>query len=53
MPIRPYLDGERPDPETVRILGVAFEMVCIALRADCDDFVKQALARKIRSCESR
>ena len=48
MPITPFLNGERPDPETTRVLGVAFEMTCIALRAeDADDFVKNAIARKI------
>jgi hypothetical protein len=48
MPIRPYLNGERLDPETTRVLGVAFEMVCIAMRAEeSDDFVKQAIATKI------
>jgi hypothetical protein len=32
----------------VRILGVAFEQVCIALRiGDCDDDVNQAIANKI------
>ena len=48
MPITPFLNGERPDPETKRVLGVAFEMTCIALRAeDSDDSVKQAIAAKI------
>jgi hypothetical protein len=48
MPIGPFLNGDRFDPETKRVLGVAFEMVCIALRTgDCDDFVKQVIARKI------
>jgi hypothetical protein len=38
MPIRPFLNGEQFDQETVRILGVAFAQVCIALRTgDCDD----------------
>src|SRR5262249_748431 len=32
MPIRPFLNGEQFDQETVRILGVAFEQVCIGLR---------------------
>jgi hypothetical protein len=32
MPIRPFLNGERFDQETLRILGVAFAQVCIALR---------------------
>ena len=48
MPIGPFLNGERLDPETRRVLGIAFEMVCIALRTeDSDDFVKQAIATKI------
>ena len=48
MPIGPFLDGERLGPETRRVLGIAFEMVCIALRTeDSDDFVKQAIATKI------
>ena len=47
MPISPYLNGERFDPEDKRILGIAFEMVCIALRiGDSDDGVKQAIANK-------
>ena len=45
MPIRPFLNGEQFDQETGRILGVAFEQVCVALRTgDCDDYVKQAIA---------
>ena len=48
MPITPFLNGARFDPEDKRVLGVAFEMVCIALRiGDCDDGVKQAIATKI------
>ena len=48
MPIRPFLNGEQFDQETLRILGVAFEQVCIALRTgDCDDDVKQAIANKL------
>jgi hypothetical protein len=48
MPITPYLNGEQFDPETTRTMGVALEMVCVALRAvDCDDDVKQAIATKI------
>jgi hypothetical protein len=48
MPIRPFLNDEQFDPETVRILGVAFAQVCVALRiGDCDDDVKQAIANKI------
>jgi hypothetical protein len=48
MPIRSFLNGEKFDEETVRILGVAFAQVCIALRiGDCADDVKQAIANKI------
>jgi hypothetical protein len=46
--VRPFLNGEQFDPETVRILGVAFAQVAIALRiGDCDEDVKQAIANKI------
>jgi hypothetical protein len=48
MPIRPFLNGERFDSETIRVLGVALEMTSIALRTgDSDDDVKQAIATKI------
>jgi len=48
MPITPFLNGERFDSEGQRVLGIAFEMVCIALRTgDCDEGVKQAIARKL------
>ena len=48
MPIGPFLNGERFDPETKRVLGVAFEITYIALGAEgSDDFVKQAIANKI------
>jgi hypothetical protein len=47
MPIAPFLNGEPLDQEATR-MGVAFEMTCIALRAEeADDFVKNAIARKI------
>lgn len=48
MPITPFINGRRFDPEDKRVLGIAFEMVCIALRiGDCDDGVKRAIAAKI------
>ena len=48
MPITPFLNGERFDLEGTRILGVAFEAICIGLRTgDCDDRVKQAIATKL------
>jgi hypothetical protein len=48
MPIAPFINGEQFDPETRRVLGVALEMTCLALRTgDCDDGVKEAIAIKI------
>ena len=48
MPITPYLNGERFEPETERVLGVAFEQVCLALQIGAsDDDVKQAIANKV------
>jgi CRP-like cAMP-binding protein len=48
VPITPFLNGERFDPETRRILGVALELTCIALRTgDRADDVKQAIADKL------
>jgi hypothetical protein len=48
MPSSFFLDGERFDPETRRILGVALELTCIALRVgNCADDVRQAIADKL------
>jgi hypothetical protein len=48
MPIRPFLNGVRFDPETTRVMGVALEMVCVALRiGERDDEVKRTIATKI------
>jgi hypothetical protein len=48
MPIRPFLNGQRFDEETVRTLGLAFELVSITLQTGgSDDDVKQAIADKI------
>ena len=48
MPITPYLNGQKFDAETRRVLGVAFELVCVALRiGDCDDHVKQSIANRV------
>jgi DNA-directed RNA polymerase subunit RPC12/RpoP len=48
MPITPFLNGEHFDLETTRVLSVALEMICIALRTgDCNDDVKQAIATKL------
>jgi hypothetical protein len=48
MLITPFLDGHKFDPETKRVLGLAFEMTCVALQIrDCDEWVKRAIADKI------
>ena len=48
MPITPFLAGSRFDGETIRIMGVAFEMTCVALRlADRVGPADEVLARRI------
>jgi hypothetical protein len=48
MSIMPFLNGRQFDPEALRILGLAFEQVCIALQVETsDDDVKQAIANKV------
>ena len=49
MPIRPYLDGHRFDGETVRLMGIAFEMALASLRPTLDyaDPLREIIARKI------
>jgi hypothetical protein len=48
LPITSFLNRERFDPETVRVMGVAFEMTRIALRiVDADDGAYQLIANKI------
>jgi hypothetical protein len=49
MPIRAYLDGLRFDPETTRLMGIAFEMAVVALE-HTDGIVnptRDAVAKKI------
>ncbi len=48
MPIRQYLQGHRFDAETVRLLGVAFEMAIESLRnRGVDEQPREAIARAI------
>ena len=48
MPITPFPNDARFDPETTRVIGVALEMTCLALRTgDCDDGVREAIVIKI------
>jgi hypothetical protein len=49
MPIRAYLDGQNFDGETIRRMGIAFEIALASLGAtlDSDDPVRAELARSI------
>jgi hypothetical protein len=49
MPIRPYLDGHKFDGETVRQMGIAFELALASLRPtpDWNDPIRAALAQRI------
>ena len=48
MSITPFLDGQKFDLETTRIVGVAYEMVRAALSlADRGDFVNEIIAKKV------
>ena len=49
MPITPYLDGFEADTETKRVLGVAFEMTCVALRlaGRGGDLAREVIARRM------
>ena len=46
MPIRPFLNGQTFDPETARLVGIAFEIARVAIkrRADVSD---EMIARTI------
>jgi hypothetical protein len=48
VPITPFLGGATFDPETTRLMGVAFEMVRAALRlVDRDDLANEMIAKRI------
>ena len=48
MPIRPYLQGQAFDPDTIRVMGRAFEEVCKQLRiVDRHDAVTKIVARTV------
>jgi hypothetical protein len=47
MPIRQFLDDERFDPETTRIMGVAFEMARVALKLGYGDALTARMAKRI------
>jgi hypothetical protein len=48
MPIKPFLGDHRVDPETARVMGLAFEMTRAALRlADRNDPATEMVAKNI------
>jgi hypothetical protein len=50
MPIRAYLDGHKFDGETIRLMGIAFEIALASLRRtipDLDDPIRATLAQRI------
>jgi hypothetical protein len=49
MPIRRLLDGQPFDPETIRLMGLAFEMALASFRSipDYADPIREVIARKI------
>jgi hypothetical protein len=49
MSITPYLSGFSVDSETKRVLGVAFEMTCVALRlaGRGGDLAHEVIARRM------
>ena len=48
MPIATFIDGMSFEPETRRLIGMAFEMTCTALRlADRGDMANALIARRI------
>ena len=49
MPIRTYLDGRKFDGETIRQIGIAFEMALASLgyTPSCDDSIRTAPAESI------
>lgn len=45
MPVTPFFTDQNLDAEMRRVLGVALELVCLALRiGDCDEDVKRSIA---------
>ena len=46
MPIRPFLNGQTFDPETTRLMGIAFETVRAAIKRP-GDLTDEMIARKI------
>jgi hypothetical protein len=57
VPIRPFLSGQTFDPETARLLGVAFEMARAAIKCPRDPsdeiIARSSSLRKLASAMSK
>ena len=47
MPITSYFHGLQYDPETARVMGVAYEMICATLQLDDQEPIDEVVAKKI------
>jgi hypothetical protein len=48
MPIRSHLDGQKFDPETIRVMGIAYEITLVSLQlVDRGDIANDVVAQKI------
>jgi hypothetical protein len=47
MPLMSYFHGLQYDPETARVMGVAYEMICASLQLDDQDPMDETVAKKI------
>ena len=47
MPITPFLGDQKFDPETMRIMGVAFEIARAAIRCPSGDSADAMIAKRI------
>jgi hypothetical protein len=47
MPITPFLGDQEFDPETTRIMGVAFEMARAAVKRDWGGYANRTIAKRI------
>jgi len=46
MSITEFLDGYNPDPETERVMGIAFEMARVALEREWGDHANAIIAKR-------
>ena len=46
MPITSYFHGLQHDPETERVMAVAYEMICATFQLDDQEPIDEAVARK-------